>query len=328
VARAIHCADRGPPGGSAAFLDGVVAEYLELLGAQPAEVARVQDNSGGEADGGVTTSAKAEAGPLKRKRFPKVRLQEAFKSSRGKKRRIKLTVAGVRSKDQWAKPGERRIMYFRMGLDDVGFLAVVTNVETATTTYPNNYQETHISEVTVKYVDPSKGDPSAVCLMEHRTEGQILGGPNATQTTFTDKKEFEANSTGGDLLFAKLFKKRRDEKSVGGGENAVVRQKEVQRKTKKKTGNTFAGARAAQRKSAGKKKKEEEEEEHLRPMRTVIADSAFLRTVKSMVERKGFAHVLRAVHLVAVEVERESKEGKELESDDGSSTTDTDDDSE
>ena len=40
VARAIHCADRGPPGGSAAFLDGVVREYLELLGAQPAEDAR------------------------------------------------------------------------------------------------------------------------------------------------------------------------------------------------------------------------------------------------------------------------------------------------
>jgi hypothetical protein len=40
VARAIHCADCGPPGGSAAFLNGVVREYLELLGAQPAEDAR------------------------------------------------------------------------------------------------------------------------------------------------------------------------------------------------------------------------------------------------------------------------------------------------
>ena len=40
MARAIHCADRGAPGASVAFLDGVVAEYLELLGAQPAEDAR------------------------------------------------------------------------------------------------------------------------------------------------------------------------------------------------------------------------------------------------------------------------------------------------
>ena len=144
-------------------------------------MARVQDNSVGEADGGVTTSAKAEAGPLKRKRFPKVRLQEAFKSSRGKKRRIKLTVAGVRSKDQWAKPGERRIMYFRMGLDDVGFLAVVTNVKTNTTAY-SNYEVTRISEVTVKYVDPSKGSLSELCFMEDRDAGKIVGGEDAIET--------------------------------------------------------------------------------------------------------------------------------------------------
>ena len=95
--------------------------------------------------------------------------------------------------------------------ENVQFLAVVTNVKTKTTAY-SNYEVTRISEVTVKYVDPSKGSLSALCFMEDRDAGQIVGGADATETTFTDKKDFKANSHGGDVKFERLFKKRMEEK--------------------------------------------------------------------------------------------------------------------
>ena len=59
----------------------------------------------------------------------------------------KLTLTGVRSKDTWAHVNERRIIFFRMGEDDVDveFLAVVTDVENQKTTVRKNCEETTIS---------------------------------------------------------------------------------------------------------------------------------------------------------------------------------------
>ena len=95
--------------------------------------------------------------------------------------------------------------------ENVQFLAVVTNVKTQSTAY-SNYEVTRISEVTVKYVDPSKGSLSELFFMEDRDAGKIVGGEDATETTFTDKKDFTANSHGGDVKFERLFKKRMEEK--------------------------------------------------------------------------------------------------------------------
>jgi hypothetical protein len=49
--------------------------------------------------------------------------------------------------------------------ENVQFLAVVTDVKTETTAYSNS-EVTRISEVTVKYVDPSKGSLSELFFME------------------------------------------------------------------------------------------------------------------------------------------------------------------
>ena len=161
----------------------------------------------------------------------------------------KLTLTGVRSKDTWAHVNERRIIFFRMGEDDVDveFLAVVTDVENQKTTVRKNCEETTISKVIVKYVDATKGDISALHFMENGPAGRIPDGRSATQTTFTDKKTFEENSKGGDRVFASLFNKQRDENSVAGGQNAFRRKMQVKRnKKKKKTGNTCVGAKAAE----------------------------------------------------------------------------------
>jgi len=68
------------------------------------------------------------------------------------------------------------------------------------------------------------------------------------------------------------------------------------------------------KKKKQKKKKTEEEkqkqEDTLRPMRTVIEDDNLFRWLKLHVEKKGLAHVLGAVHLVAMDVDQESKKKK------------------
>jgi hypothetical protein len=103
---------------------------------------------------------------------------------RGKKRRKK--------NDEWPKEGKRIIIKFRVDDEDVQFPAVVASVKTKTTTRPGGYQETQISEVTVKYADASRpllnaedagdnmdGAFHGVHLMESRPAGPILHDENS-----------------------------------------------------------------------------------------------------------------------------------------------------
>ena len=109
----------------------------------------------------------------------------------------------------WLNVGDRTIITFRV--DGVKFLypAVVASVKI----------DVQIEEMTVKYADTSKpllnaddagynmgGAFHGVHLMENLPEGRILDDvDNMTETTFTDKDEFKANSIGEAVLFASFF---------------------------------------------------------------------------------------------------------------------------
>ena len=118
---------------------------------------------------------------------------------------LKNGVKKNESNEEWLNVGERTTITFRVDDENLLFLAVVASVE--------------IDEMTVKYADTSKpllnadgaednmdGAFHGVHLMESRPEGRILDDEdNLTQTTFTDKDEFNANSKGGDVLFASFL---------------------------------------------------------------------------------------------------------------------------